>query len=113
VGGVREYAPGDAVRRIHWRSSLRAGVLLVREVESEHDAEVEVRLRTADTAPGEAFERLVSWAASEVVALLETGRRVALRTDAECLAAGDGAAHRARVLSFLARVEPAEQAAHP
>jgi uncharacterized protein (DUF58 family) len=113
VGGVREYAPGDALRRIHWRSSLRAGLLLVREVESEHDAEVEVRLRTADTSAGEAFERLVSWAASEVVALLEAGRRVALRTDTECLAAGDGAAHRARVLSFLARVEPAERAAQP
>jgi len=113
VGGVRAYAPGDALRRIHWRSSLRTGVLLVRDVESEHDAEVEVRLRTSDTAPGEAFERLVGWAASEVVALLETGRRVALRTDGECLAAGAGAAHRARLLSFLARVEPAQQVAHP
>lgn len=106
VAGLREYAPGDALRRIHWRASLRAGALLVREVESENDAEVEVRLRTHGQSPGEAFERLVGWAASEVVALLDAGLRVALRTEDELLEAESGARHRARLLAFLARVEP-------
>lgn len=31
VAGIREYAPGDALNRIHWRSSARRGKLMVKE----------------------------------------------------------------------------------
>lgn len=31
--GVREYRPGDSLRRIHWRTSARRGELVVREFE--------------------------------------------------------------------------------
>ncbi len=104
VSGLREFAPGDSMRRIHWRASLRRGGLLVRRLESEHEAEVEVQLHTAAHAPGPAFEERVSWAASEVIAHLEAGYRVALRTDSERLAAESGGAQRSRLLSFLATV---------
>jgi uncharacterized protein (DUF58 family) len=85
---------------------LRRDELLVRRVESEQRAEVEVRLQTAGREPGELFERSVRWAASEVVALLEAGVRVALRTDASRIEADLGSRHRARLLGCLARVEP-------
>jgi uncharacterized protein (DUF58 family) len=109
--GLREFADGDSVRRIHWRSSLRHRQLLVSEIESEHEAEVEVRLPTRGIDAGEPFEQRVSWAASEIVALLDTGNRVSLRTDGPCFAADAGTHHRARLLSFLALVEPESQLA--
>jgi len=104
--GLRDYAPGDPLRRIHWRASLRRRALLVREVESEYEAEVEVQLRTHGVRPGERFERSIGWAASEIAALLDAGSRVALRTDDERIDAGAGPRQRARLLSFLALVEP-------
>ena len=106
VGGLRDFASGDPVRRIHWRATLRARALLVREVESEHDAEVELRLRTAAVEPGEEFERRVRWVASEAVSLLEAGFAVALRTDHARVVPGRGERQRAVLLAFLARVAP-------
>jgi uncharacterized protein (DUF58 family) len=106
VGGLREYERGDAPRRIAWRASLRSRALWVREVESEHQGEVEVRLRTAQRAADPAFERDVRGSASEIAALLARGLRVGLRTDADAIAPAAGAAQRARLLGFLARVGP-------
>ena len=119
VSGLREFTEGDSMRRVHWRSSLRRGSLLVSETEDDRDAEVEVRLRGARSRPGEGlsatapeparserFEQAVSLAASEVVGHLEDGLAVALRTDADYLAAAAGMRQRARLLSFLARVAP-------
>jgi uncharacterized protein (DUF58 family) len=113
VRGLREYAPGDALRRIHWRSSLRVGELMVRDVENEHEAEVEVHLRTLGEQPGEAFEQKVSWSASEVAGLLELGARVALRTDRDYFPADAGPRQRAQLLSHLALVEPGPAAEAP
>ena len=104
--GLRDYATGDSLRRIHWRASMRRRELLVREVESEHAAEIEVVLRTRGRTHGERFEQAVRWAASEIAALLDADTRVALRTDDDWIAADDGARHRARLLSHLALVEP-------
>ena len=110
VGGLRGFASGDPVRRIHWRATLRQRELLVRDVESEHAAEVELRLRTHGVDPGEEFERRVRWVASEAVALLEAGLSVALRTDHAHVRAARGEHQRAVLLAFLARVEPSSVA---
>jgi uncharacterized protein (DUF58 family) len=111
VGGLRDFVTGDPLRRIHWRASLRQRELLVREVESEHAAEVELRLRTAHVEPGEEFERLVRWVASEAAALVTAGFVVGLRTDHDRVAAAAGERQRASLLTFLARVEPGKSAA--
>jgi uncharacterized protein (DUF58 family) len=110
AAGVRTWEPGDPLRRIHWPVSLRRGALHTREVEREERAEVEVRLRTAGQAPGASFERAVCAAASESLAFLEVGSRVALRTDAAHIPADAGPRQRAALLAFLARVEPAAAA---
>ncbi|MEN8159578.1 MAG: DUF58 domain-containing protein, partial [Myxococcota bacterium] len=41
--GLRNYAPGDPFRRVHWRASLRRGELLVRDQEQERAGEHLVR----------------------------------------------------------------------
>jgi len=40
AAGVREYAPGDALRRIHWATSARRQQLMVKEFEEDPQAEV-------------------------------------------------------------------------
>jgi uncharacterized protein (DUF58 family) len=117
AAGLRDYRRGDPLRRIHWRASRRRGALpgrnlgrrgalVVRALEDQEQSEIEVRLRTQGRGPGVGFERAVGFAASEVVAWLEAGARVALRTDAERLAPASGPAQRTRLLAFLARVAP-------
>lgn len=107
AAGLREYVPGDPRRRVHWRASLRRGSLLVRELESERAHEAQVRLTTLGQKPGDRFEATVRRAASEIVAHLDAGRSVALRTDERDFPAASGAAQRALLLGFLADVEPA------
>lgn len=39
AAGVREYAHGDAMKRIHWKSSVKRGKLMVKEFEQDPQAE--------------------------------------------------------------------------
>jgi uncharacterized protein (DUF58 family) len=110
VTGLREFARGDAPRRVHWPASWRRGQLLVRDAEGEAAGEAEVHLRTAGAAEGPAFEAAVCRAASQAEAGLRAGLRVGLRTDALALAPDAGPVHRARLLGALARVAPGEAA---
>lgn len=113
AAGLREYARGDSPRSIHWRASVRRGYILVREREREDQSEYRVLLRTRGAEPGAAFERAVRRAASEVVAHLDAGFRVALSTDGATLPPGEGFRHRAQLLAMLARVEPQPALAAP
>jgi len=106
AAGLREFRPGDSARSVHWRASARRGLLLVRSREREERPELEIRLRTRGRSEGDAFETSVRQAASEVVAHLEAGFRVGLASDGERFPPAEGPSHRARLLSFLARVAP-------
>ncbi|MBI3162390.1 MAG: DUF58 domain-containing protein [Chloroflexi bacterium] len=44
AAGVREYVHGDAVKRIHWPTSIRRGQLMVKEFEQDPQAEVWIYL---------------------------------------------------------------------
>jgi Uncharacterized conserved protein (some members contain a von Willebrand factor type A (vWA) domain) len=48
---VREYLPGDAMRRIHWKASAREGQILVRRDAGEEQQQVTVLLGTRRISP--------------------------------------------------------------
>ena len=77
---LREYVPGDDLRHVHWRSSAKAGQLLVRQYLESRSMQAAVLL---DAEPGsyrtdEEFELAVSIAASVAVQALADGVHVTL-----------------------------------
>ncbi|MEZ7755728.1 DUF58 domain-containing protein [Microbacterium paraoxydans] len=79
----RGYAPGDSMRRIHWRATAHRGELMVRqeEEESSPDAVVVLDRAVGGWAPGTdvvdpAFEAAVSLCASAAVHLAAEGYSV-------------------------------------
>jgi len=65
---LREFRPGDALRRIDWRASARLGEPMVKEFHDEHQGGLTVYLDTDATRYSEAFEDAVTAAASLVCA---------------------------------------------
>ncbi|SMH35354.1 Protein of unknown function DUF58 [Rathayibacter oskolensis] len=117
----RDYRPGDAMRRVHWRASARSGELKVRQDEQNTDPHAWILLETRasrvlDKGGRGADDRLewaVSMTASLAVHLLERGFETHLvetgsadelgRSEDEREVAHD-------VLLRLAEIEPAAEA---
>jgi uncharacterized protein (DUF58 family) len=72
--GVREYAPGDPLRRIHPRASARLGRPLVKRFEPSRDREVLIAL-DVQTVNGRAWE--TTWDPDEVEALFVVAASIA------------------------------------
>ena len=75
---VREYRRGDDVRRVHWRSTARAGELMVRREEQSWQPTTRLlvdnrRCAHVGGGPDSSFEWAVSAAASAGLALLGAG----------------------------------------
>jgi len=75
--GVREYRSGDALRRIHWKTSARRGELVVREFEPP-GLKVMALLLDPEPATPAAADQLARLAASEAWDCLRGGGRVHL-----------------------------------
>jgi len=75
--GVREYRPGDPLRRIHWRSSARHGELIVREFEPPGVQTLGIFCDPSPPTP-EAADQIARLAASEAWDCLRAGGRVVL-----------------------------------
>src|SRR5262245_19404586 len=75
--GVREYSPGDSLRRIHWRSTARKGRLVVREFEPPGAPSLAIFL---DPSPKDekVADQLARIAASEAWDCIRDGGRVFL-----------------------------------
>jgi uncharacterized protein (DUF58 family) len=107
---LREYRPGDPLRRIHWRSWARTGRPVVKEYQEEFFVRHALVLDTfQEAAESDAFEAAVSVAASfacdvrtqeSLLDLLFVG------SEAFCVTAGRGLGGVERMLEVLAGVRP-------
>ncbi|MFM7537634.1 MAG: DUF58 domain-containing protein [Acidimicrobiales bacterium] len=107
--GLREYAVGDELRRIHWRSSARrGGELLVRQDERPWADRTTIVLDARASAyTPEGFERAVSSAASVVEAAHRARHTVQFcSTDGRDTGGGSGLGHTEAVMEYLAMVAP-------
>jgi uncharacterized protein (DUF58 family) len=77
---LREYAAGDDLRLVHWRSSAHAGRLLVKHnVDTSQPYSVVVLDQRPSRYPGDSFEEAVDVAASVLVACAADKAPVQLR----------------------------------
>jgi len=103
---LRPYHPGDDPRRLHWKTSAKAGDLMVKELEDEERPRVS--LLVEDPAPGtspDLIERNLSFAASLAALASRRGAEVQLVTAEGTTAFGQGSAHLDRILERLALYE--------
>lgn len=107
---LRDYRPGDPMRRIHWRSWAKAGKPVVREDQDEFFTRHALILDTfTGPEPGEAFEEAVSAAASFLSSVLTQESLVDLLflgDKAYSFTAGRGLGSEAALLEVLAGVRP-------
>ena len=82
---IRQYAPGDSQRHIHWKSTAKTGVLMVRQYEETRRASLAIvlDLNSAEYRSEDEFEMAVSAAASISVQGVRDGREVIVAASAE------------------------------
>ena len=100
---LRPYRPGDDPRLLHWKTSAKAGDLMVKEVGDEDRPRV--RLVVEDPAsgtPAEVIEANLSYAASLAAHAIRLGSQVELVTPDGATGFGQGEAHLDRILEPLA-----------
>lgn len=113
--GVREFLPGDELRRVHWRTTARTGRLAVTEYAQETALDILLALDLSQSAyagTGAGTESALEYAVKIAVTLLHEGQRhghaVHLLTPStvDALDRGEARASRAsRDLETLARAE--------
>jgi len=111
--GLREYRPGEPVRRIHWRASARRDRLVVTEFEAPSHTDVAVLLdldrgRLRGVGRGSNVEVAVRLAAALARHAIEAGHAVSLMAHADAplfLPARSGRGHLIALLDALAQVQ--------
>jgi uncharacterized protein (DUF58 family) len=117
---IREFRPGDRVRRINWPRSLRAGDLHVNATWADQDSHLALVLDASDDigAPGSqatasSLDIGVRAAAAIAEHAARRGDRVSLhvygRAVPRHVAPGAGRTHTRRILDVLTDVEPADR----
>jgi Uncharacterized conserved protein (some members contain a von Willebrand factor type A (vWA) domain) len=116
--GVREYRQGDALRRVHWRTTARTGKLAVVEFERAYQQDIVIGLDlTEGTEYGEGRETTLEYAVKVAATLadrtLRAGGGVTLVTPQEKVVVqpreADPEAARFRLFDALARAQADSQ----
>jgi len=82
---IREYAPGDSRRQVHWKSTAKTGRLMVRQYEESRRSRMAVVLGLAEAeyASADEFELAVSAAASLSLRAVHDARELDIVVGAE------------------------------
>ena len=108
---LRDYYPGDDIRRISWKVSARLRRLVVREMEPSTSHNVMIGFDTRDVPSlddfEEQFEEAVDMVASLAVSLINRHYAVGIVTPNQTLELAEGGRQNTRILEMLARVSPA------
>ncbi len=100
---LREYVPGDPLRRVHWKSSAKHDEYLVMEFAPTRRNET-VSIVAGGTREG--VDEMASAAASIVIAAAGAGLGVELTVPGGHLPEGQGETHRRNALHLLAATGP-------
>jgi uncharacterized protein (DUF58 family) len=102
---IREYAPGDSQRQIHWKSTAKTGRLMVRQFEESRRSRMAVVLGVAEPefADADEFELAVSAAASLGLRAVRDARDLDIVTGSEIPRVVRG---RMRAIQHIATVTP-------
>ena len=110
---LREYEPGDDMKRVNWKATAHSNHLIVNEMEAERVTDVMIVLDTDVTfyepSERELFEQGVRAAASMASLLLHQGNRVGLILQGEergTVSPGFGKRQEKRILYKLAAAKP-------
>ncbi len=106
--GVREYAPGDPLHRLHWKATARQGRPMVREYARVKSSGVWLHLDLQGQGkPGEVYaEHAASLATSLLLAAERDGLAFGLSVGGLEVGLGRGTDHLARMLQALALADP-------
>lgn len=111
--GLREYQPGDSLRKIHWKAWARTGTPIVKEYEEVRFPRYGLILDTSFEESGpELFEEAVSVAASFVSTMDREQCLLDLmfvRDEPVVYTAGRGVEKTSRLMEVLARVEGSDE----
>ncbi len=107
---LREYASGDNLHHIHWKSTAKLGRLMVREFAAEQRRRFSIVFdNSGDETPGassEPFEPMVSAAASLASHLAAHGLAFSFASIDDTFPHGASIEHLRGVLMYLAVVQP-------
>ncbi len=110
---LRDYMPGEDLKRVNWKATARSNRLILNEMEAERVTDIMVALDTDvsfyESSEREFFEQSVSAASSVASLLLRQGNRVGLilqGAERGIVPPGFGKRQEKRILYMLAAAKP-------